>query len=74
MTLVRVKDSQHLVRDTESGAIINRDYNGLEEYNKKRNILMTQKSEINTMNGEIQSLKNDITEIKQLMLQLLDKK
>lgn len=61
------------VRDTSSMAIINKDKNGLEDYMKKRKLLATQKEEINIIKAEIESIKSDVSEIKLLMRQLLDK-
>ena len=62
-----------MVRDTNSMALINRDSNGLQEYQNKRNFLASQRHEINTMKLDIEDVKNDIREIKQLMLQLIGK-
>lgn len=62
-----------MFRDTDSMALINKDANGLEEYNMKRRMLATQKTEINNVKSDIQALKNDMLEIKQLLLQLMDK-
>lgn len=73
MTLLKVKDNIHLVRDTSSGAIINQDRNALEEYMNKRKLFMNQTEELNKVKSEIDSIKNDMSEIKQLMLQLLAK-
>ena len=53
--------------------LINKDRNGLEEYNLKRKMLITQKEEINKVNKDIDSLKTDVSEIKQLLLKLMDK-
>ena len=63
-----------LVRDTNSMALINQDKNGLESYIKQRNFLYSQKQEINTVKSVIQGIKDDMAEIKQLMMQLLEKK
>ena len=63
----------NLFRDTDSMALINKDFNGLEEYNMKRKMMATQKSEINNVKSEINTLKNDMQEIKQLILQLIGK-
>ena len=46
MSLVQIPGTT-LVRDTNSMGLINRDRNGLEDYNAKRKILATQKDEIN---------------------------
>ncbi len=62
-----------LVRDTRTGAIINRDKNGLDEYLNKRRALESQKEEINNVKSEVKVLREDITEIKSLLLKLLEK-
>ena len=62
-----------LVRDTNSMALINKDQNGLQDYLKKRQTLMNQKSEINNLKSDIDGVKKDMTEIKSLLLKLLDK-
>jgi Tfp pilus assembly protein PilN len=72
MSLVQVIGTT-LVRDTNSRALINRDANGLQEYQNKRNILAAQRHEINTMKSDINNVKEDMQEIKQLLLQLLGK-
>ena len=73
MTLLKVKDNIHLVRDTNSGALINQDRNALEDYMNRRKMFMNQSEELNKVKSELDSIKNDMSEIKQLMLQLLDK-
>ena len=72
MSLVQVTGT-NLLRDTNSRALINRDQNGLQEYERKRSILAAQKMEINTIKSELNSVKEDMFEIKQLLLQLLGK-
>ena len=54
-------------------ALINKDQNGLNEYMKKRQLLASQKSEINMMKSDIDELKSDMREIKQLLVQLISK-
>jgi hypothetical protein len=72
MTYLRVEGTK-LVRDTRSGAIINQDKNGLDEYLNKRRALESQKNEINNVKSEVKVLREDITEIKNLLLKLLEK-
>jgi hypothetical protein len=72
MTYLRVEGTK-LVRDTRSGAIINQDKNGLDEYLNKRRALESQKEEINNVKSEVKVLREDITEIKSLLLKLLEK-
>lgn len=71
--LVQITGTQ-LYRDTETMALINKDISGLEEYKMKRQLLATQKEEINTLKSEIQNIKSDVSEIKDLMLKLIDKR
>jgi len=60
-------------RDTNSMALINKDASGLEEYKNKRKFLESQRGEINTLKKEMESIKSDVMEIKDLMRQLLNK-
>jgi hypothetical protein len=72
MSYLKVEGTK-LVRDTRSGAIINQDKNGLDEYLNKRRVLESQKNEINNVKSEVKELREDITEIKSLLLKLLEK-
>lgn len=62
-----------LFRDTNSMALINKDQNGLQDYLKKRQAMANQKNEINNIKSDIDGVKKDMTEIKSLLLKLLDK-
>jgi hypothetical protein len=72
MPLVQITGTT-FVRDTDSMGVINKDKNGLEDYLKKRNLMATQKEEINNMKNDIIDVKEDIKEIKHLLLKMLDK-
>lgn len=72
MHYLRVEGTK-LVRDTRSGAIINQDKNGLDEYLNRRRALESQREEINNVKSEVKVLREDITEIKSLLLKLLEK-
>lgn len=72
MSLVQIPGTS-LVRDTNSMALINKDMNGLNEYLKKRQLAAVQKDEINNVKAQVAEIKNDMLEIKQLLLQLMDK-
>jgi len=63
MSYLRVEGTK-LVRDTRSGAIINQDKNGLDEYLNKRRVLESQKNEINNVKSEVKE---------SLLLKLLEK-
>lgn len=68
--LVKVKDS-NFVRDVATGALINQDYAGRDEYYAKVRLMNNQKTEINKVNAEIDQIKNEMGEIKDLLKQLL---
>ena len=72
MSLQQVKDHRELVRDTESGAIINVDrsayLNALERHKK----IEKQKEIIETNTNDINSIKGDITEIKTMLRTLIN--
>lgn len=70
--LLKVKGTK-LVRDTRSGAIINQDKFGLDEYLAKRRGMELQKQEINKVKTDITELKKDMSDIKDLLRKLLEK-
>ena len=63
----------NFVRDINSMAIINTDNAEKNEYYAKRKLLDNQKHELNSIRYEIDNMKSDVSEIKQLLLQLMDK-
>ena len=65
MSIVKIKDEEELVRDQNSNAVLNSSLSSLEQYRARRN-RERQKDE------ELQSLKNDINEIKQLLKKLIE--
>ena len=71
MSLQQVKDHRELVRDTESGAILNIDrtayLNAIERHNNKEK----QKEIIEKNTNDINSIKSEITEIKTMLKILL---
>lgn len=65
MTLVKVEGHSNLYRDSNTGAIINKDLNGYDQY------LQSSSSRINAKK-EIEQLKNDVKEIKSLLKELIN--
>jgi hypothetical protein len=72
MQLLKVQGTK-LVRDPRSGAIINQDKTGLDEYLARRRGMESQKEEINKVKSDITELKQDMADIKGLLLKLLEK-
>jgi hypothetical protein len=72
-TLVKV-DGLNFVRDISTMHLSNTDYSERNEYFLKVKLLKTQKEEINKLNGELASIKSDMSEIKQLLNGLIKDK
>ena len=68
--LVKVDDST-FVRDTTSRALINQDFTARDEYQAKVKMINAHKTEINKLNAEMLDMKSEISEIKDLLKQLI---
>lgn len=66
-----VKDSPELIRDTSNQAILNRDIKGLKEYRQKKNMRLSQNNEIIQCQDDINTLTNEIKDIKKMFGQIL---
>ncbi len=64
MDHLKVKDQDHLYRDVNSGAIINTDNSAFEKYKRS-------KLKFQNMEHELNYLKSEISEIKNLLKQLV---
>jgi cell shape-determining protein MreC len=69
---VNIKDGNYL-RDTNSMALINNDQKSKHEYYEKTRLLKSQKEEINNLKNDLTSVKEDVKELKNLIIQLLGK-
>jgi hypothetical protein len=66
--------SEHkFVRDTLSKAVLNTDTNGLEAYKMARDKRMQEQSTLQNCVEDISSLKDDMQEIKNLLLKMSEK-
>jgi hypothetical protein len=74
MNRLKVKEHVSLVRDTSSNAIINTNGSDLNEYLRNRKIVLDRKSQIENQSIEINTLKQDIGEIKQMLAMLIKTK
>ena len=66
---VKIEDQPHLIKDVETGAILNTNLNSLDAYKKQRDHL----NKINTVEDRIGKLENNMSEIKDLLKELLGK-
>ena len=71
---LQVEDNQDLVRDTHSNAIINRNRSAYEIAIKRASDAQKQRDEIRNATREINTLKCEMHEIKDMLKTLLDRK
>ena len=72
MTFVKVNNAD-FVRDTNSMGLSSTNTAEKNEYYTKLRMIQNQKEGINRVNEEINALKNDVSEIKTLLSQLINK-
>ena len=61
--MIPVEGHKNLFRDEKTGAIINCDTSGYMRYKKMRNKKLTEKSEIDALKSEIDTLKGLLNEL-----------
>ena len=69
--LVKIKDKDGLARDISSGAVINTNATDYMNYMAKMNAQKSLQEKISANFDDIQNLKTDITEIKQMLTMLI---
>ena len=70
---LKVEGHSYLVRDTKTNAIINNDKKGHEQYLALRRAKSKEIDKVQTLEQDIQGLKSDLSDIKSMLGQLLDK-
>ena len=71
---LKVDGHRYLVRDTRTGAILNNNKNAYLSYRKRVQEAQKQRDEIRTATREINTLKCEMHEIKDMLKTLLDRK
>jgi hypothetical protein len=74
MTYLKVRDHEHLVRDSYSKAILNTDRKALEEYYSKVEFLKQQKAEQEETKMRISMLEKNMEEIKNLLSDIANRR
>ena len=72
MDYVKVKDHDHLIRNTKSNCIINTNKAQYEEYLTRRKLKKSEKNKVENIERDISTLRNEITEIKDLLRSLVN--
>jgi hypothetical protein len=70
MDYIKVKDKNYLLRNSETNAIINTDIKGYEEYESNYKRLFAQNQRISNLENNVDLIKNDLNEIKNLLRNL----
>jgi hypothetical protein len=65
----RIENENSFLKNVRNGALINNDIAGLKEYKNKRESL----NKMNTITEEINTMKSEMSEIKSLLQQLVNK-
>ena len=73
MSYIKIKNNNHLYRDTESNCIINTNKSEYEKYMLRKKAMMKNRDEIRDACREINNLKQELFEIKDLIKKLVGK-
>jgi wobble nucleotide-excising tRNase len=71
---LKVEGHASLVRDTATGAILNNNRTEYEEYLDRKRKAEAREAEISQHTEDINNIKNELSDIKQLLLQLVSTK
>ena len=72
MDYVKLKDNEHLIRNTNSNCIVNTNKSEYEEYITRRKLKKSEKNKVDNLERDISTLRNEITEIKDLLRSLVN--
>lgn len=70
MSLVKVENHNNLVRDTSSGAVLNTDRSGLQEYYRRRELAKKELLEREENKMRLQKMEEEMQEIKELLKEI----
>lgn len=71
--LIPVEGRPNLYRDKNSGAIINTDTSAYQQHLKYMQRTQNERTKMETLENDVNSIKNQILELKSLVLQLVNK-
>ena len=73
MEFVKIQDSDSLIRDLSSGAVINTNTTDYQNYLARKNSSKDMKQQIKQNSDKIKQIESDVSEIKQLLITLINK-
>lgn len=71
--LLKVEGERHLLKDPDTGVVLNNDKAGYEAYLFQKSINEEKRAQMSNVRQEIDDMKDDIKEIKQLLKFLIEK-
>ena len=71
MEYAKVEGHSYLLRDSKTNSIINTNMIEYQEYLNRRNVKADENQKVQTIEEEVYNIKNDISEIKSLLKELL---
>ena len=72
MDYVKVKDHDHLMRNTQSNCIVNTNKAEYDEYLTRRKLKKSEKNKVENIERDISTLRDEITEIKDMLRSLVN--
>ena len=72
MDYIKVKDNDHLIRNTKSNCIVNTNKSEYEEYLTRRKLKQNEKNKVDNLERDISTLRDEITEIKDMLRSLVN--
>ena len=72
MDYIKVKNNEHLIRNSESNCIVNTNKAEYEEYLTRRKLKKSEKNKVDSLEKDMSTLKNELGEIKDLLRSLVN--
>ena len=72
MEFIKVKDNEHLIKNTKSNFIVNTNKSEYDEYIASRKLKQSEKQKVENIERDISTLRNEITEIKDMLRSLVN--
>ena len=72
MSYIKVKDNEHFLRNTESNCIINTNRSEYEQYLARKQQKQSEVNKVDNLERDISTLRNEITEIKDMLRSLVN--
>ena len=73
MEFIKVKDNEHLIKNTKSNFIVNTNKSEYDEYVARRKLKQSEKQKVENIERDISTLRNEITEIKDMLRSLVNR-